>query len=227
MFRSAAAGALMLLLAAAPACASTLLHLAQTATVMVPPDELDASLRAQATSANAAEAQQRVNAMMADALARARQVAGVTVSTSGYTVWHTGPTPQDRTGHWLAGETLTLKSHDGPALLKLAGALQQKGLAMQQLEWRLSRQAEQKAHAAATKQAISQLRGRIDEAAGLLGLRFESFKDVQLNVPPTPVFPRMMGVAMATAAAAPPPSAVGQDIAVTATVEADAILLPR
>lgn len=225
MIRSVTAGALVLLLSAAPACARTLLHLTQTATVMVAPNELDASLRAEATNADPAEAQKQVNAMMADALARARQVAGVTISTSGYSVWRNGPTPKDHTVRWQAGQTLQLKSHDGATLLKLAGALQQKGLAMQQLEWRLSRQAEKKAHAEATKQAISQLRGRIDEAASLLGLRFGSFKQVQLGAPRTPVFPRVMGASMA--AAAPPPNAVAQDIAVTATVEADAILLPR
>lgn len=225
MIRSVTAGVVIVLLSTAPACARTLLHLAQSATVMVPPDELDASLRAEASSANAAEAQSRVNTMVTEALAQARKVVGVAVSTSGYTVWRVGPTPQDHSEHWQAGQTLELKSHDGKALLQLAGALQQKGLAMQQLEWRLSHQAEQKAHAEATKQAISELRGRIDEAAGLLGLRFESFRNVQLGVPKTPVFPRMMAAAMP--AAAPPPSAVAQDLAVTATVEADAILVPR
>lgn len=222
-----AALALALLLAASPAWAETLLHLAQTATVMVAPDELDATLRAQVTSANAADAQQRVNAMLADALAHARQVASVTASTGGYTVWRVGPTPQDRTERWEAGQTLELKSHDGAALLRLAGALQQKGLAMQQLEWRLSRPAETKAHAEATRQAISQLRGRVDDAAALLGLRFDSFKQVQLDVPKNPVFPRLMGAAAMAAPAAAPPSAVGQDVAVSATAEADAILLPR
>jgi len=222
-----AALALALLLAASPALAETLLHLAQTATVMVAPDTLDATLRAQVTSANAADAQKRVNAMIADALAHARQVAAVTTSTGGYTVWRVGPTPQDRSERWEAGQTLELKSHDGGALLKLAGELQQKGLAMQQLEWRLSRQAETKAHAEATRQAISQLRDRVDEAAALLGLRFGSFKEIRLDVPRTPVFPRMMTTAAMAAPAAAPPSAVGQEVAVTATAEADAILLPR
>ena len=112
-------------------------------------------------------------------------------------------------------------------MLKLAGELQQKGLATEQLQWGLSRQAERKAHAEATRQAISQLRGRVDEAASLLGLRFDSFKEVRLDVPKTPVFPRMMATAAMAAPGAAPPSAVGQDVAVSATAEADAILLPR
>lgn len=219
---------LALVLAASPAWADTVLHLSQTATVTEPPNELDATLRAQVTSTNTADAQKRVNTMIADALARARQVKGITVSTGGYTVWRVGPTQQDHTERWQAGQNLQLKGTDGTTLLKLAGELQQKGLATQQLEWRLSPQAERKAHAEATRQAISQLRGRIDEAAELLGLRFGSFKDVQLDVPKTPVFPRLMGAAaMAAPSAAPPPSAISEDIAVSATVQADAILLPR
>src|SRR5581483_9381281 len=94
------------LLAASPACAETLLHLSDSETVTVAPDELAASLRAEASSAKPADAQQRVNAMMADALARARQIAGVTVSTGGYSVWHVGPTPQDRTERWQASQSL-------------------------------------------------------------------------------------------------------------------------
>ena len=119
--------------------------------------------------------------MMADALARARQVPSVTVSTGGYTVWRVGPTPQDRSERWQAGQSLQLKSHDGPALLKLAGALQQKGFATEQLGWRLSREAEEKAHDAATKQALTRLRGRVEAIAALLGLRFDSFKAVRLG----------------------------------------------
>ena len=218
--------ALVVLLAAVPASAETLLHLAQTATVMVPPDELDATLGAQAVSPSPADAQQRVNAMMADALARARQVSAVTVSTGGYSVWRVGPTPQDHSERWQASQALQLKSHDGPALLKLAGALQQKGFATEQLAWRLSRQAEEKAHDAATKQALTRLRGRVEATAALLGLRFDSFKAVRLGSPSPPPYPRLMGAAMAAPAAAPP-NAVAEDVPVTATAEADAILLPR
>ncbi len=223
-----AACALAVLLAAWPACADTVLHLAETATLMVAPDELDATLRAEAVSASAADAQARVNAMIAAAVAQAHQVPAVTVSTGGYTVWRVGPTPQDRTERWQAGQSLQLHSADGAALLKLTSALQQKGFATGELAWRLARETEQKAHADATKQALTRLRGRAEEAAALLGLRFDSFKEVRLDSSaPPPPFPRMMTATVGASPAAAPANAVAGDVPVSATAEADVILLPR
>lgn len=217
----------LVLLAAGPAQAETLLHLTQTATVMVAPDQLDATLRAQVSSSSAADAQQRVNSMVADALARVRLVASVTVSTGGYTVWHFGPTPQNRTERWQASQSLDLKSADGPALLKLVGTLQQQGLGVVQLAWQLSPKAERKAHDEATTKALLRLRGRVEKVAALLGLRFGSFKAVRLGTPASRPFPRLVGATMEAAAPASPPNAVAAPEPVTATATADAILLPR
>ena len=209
----------------APLQAETLLHLGETATVMASPDELHASLQARAAGGSPADVQARVNAMMANALARARQVAGLTISTGRYVVYRTGPTAQDRIERWQGSQTLDLTSREGDGLLKLTGELQQQGLTVSQLGWRLSREVTEKAHAQAIKQALSGLRNRVEEAAGLLGLRFDSFKRVQIDTPPVLPTPRMM--AMSAAASAPtPPNAVAEDVAVTATAEADAVLLP-
>ncbi|MDR3537758.1 MAG: SIMPL domain-containing protein [Acetobacteraceae bacterium] len=217
------------LLAAGPAWAETHLHLGETATVMAAPDELAAAMRIEATSATAAEAQARVNTVMQDALARTKAQPGVTVSTGGYGVWRVGPTPQDRTERWQATQTLNLSSHDDAALLKLVGELQQKGLAVGSLGWRLSREAERRAHQEATKQALTALRGRAEEAAGLLDLRFEQFKDIRLDTaePQQPLYRAAMPAPMALAAVAPAPSVAPQDVAVTATAEADVVLQPR
>jgi predicted secreted protein len=210
---------------ASPAHAETLLHLADTETITVAPDELAATVRAEASSANPADAQQHVNAAMADALANARKVAGVTVSTGAYAVWHVGPTPQATSERWQASQSIELSGHDGVALLTLVGAMQRNGLAVGELGWRLSREAERKAHDEATRQALSALRGKAQEAAGLLDLRFDSFKEVRLDgVMPVPT-PRFVGAMAAMAAAAP--SAVAMDVPVSATAEADVLLLPR
>jgi predicted secreted protein len=215
-------------LAALPAHAETLLHLADTETVTAAPDELAVTLRAEAISPGAAEAQQKVNAMMADALAQARTVPGVGVSTSGYTVWRTGPTPQDRTERWQAGQTLSLHSHDGVALLKLVGTLQQKGLTVGQLGWQLSRDAARKADDAATHLALTALRGKADDAAASLGLRFDQFKAVRIGATPPMPMPRLTGaMPLMQSAAAPPPSVAAEDVPVSATVEADVILQPK
>jgi len=214
------------MLCASPAHAETLLHLADTETVIVAPDELTASLRAEASSADPADAQQRVNAAMADALAHAHKVAGVTVGTGAYAVWHVGPTPQDSSERWQASQSLELTSHDSAALLTLVGTLQHNGLAIGGLGWRLSRDAERKAHDEATRQAIAALRGKAQAAAGLLDLRFGSFKEVRLDSAAQVPTPRFVG-AMTAMAAPAPPNAVATDVPVSATAEADAILLPK
>jgi hypothetical protein len=111
-------------------------------------------------------------------------------------------------------------------MLTLTGSLQQQGLVVSSLGWRLSPAGERQAHQQATKQALVALRGRVDEAAVLLDLRFEHFKDIRLDsVAPQPLF-RAMAPAMGAAAAAPP-SVAAEDVPVSATAEADAILVPR
>ena len=220
--------AALLLLTATTAHAETLLRLSETATVTEHPDELDASLRVETTAPNAAQAQRLVNATMEDALAASKAVAGVTVSTGGYFVWRVGPAPLASPAHWQANQSLELTSHDGAALLKLVGDLQQKGLAIGQLGWRLSDSATRAARAEATKQAIAALRGRAEDAAALLNLRFDSFKEVRLDSPhPQPTMPRMMMAAPAAASSAAPPSAEPADVTVSATAEADVVLLPK
>ncbi len=166
--RSALIAAAAMLTACGPALADTILHLADTETVMAHPDELVATLRVEASAASAAATQQVVNNVMAAALARARQVAGVTAATQGYTGWQ-ATQPQ----RWQASQILTLRSHDGPALLTLVGELQQKGLATSELSWQLSSEASRTARDQAMREALSALRARAEEAAGLLGLRFE------------------------------------------------------
>ena len=223
-------GLLVALLALAPLAAAraddnTRLSLSETATVTVPPDELAAVLRAEATAPTPAEAQRMVNTTMADALARAREVAGVTAGTGGYGVFRDAAKPE----RWQASQSLTLRSADGAALLTLVGVLQQKGLAVSDLHWQLSDAAERRAQAEATRRAVAALRARVDEAAGLLGLAFVRFNAVRLDAQ-RPVRPlmRMMSVTPAAAAApAPPPSAAAEDIPVSATVEAEAALAPK
>ena len=56
----------------AQAAPTTLLHLSATSSVQASPDELIADLVAQSTSFSAAEAQRRVNAMMAEGMRSAQ-----------------------------------------------------------------------------------------------------------------------------------------------------------
>ena len=217
--------AAMLAATAAPALAAdTHLHLSESATVTVSPDEIAGFLRAEATASTAAEVQKRVNDQMRDAVAAAKDTPGVAVTTGGYAVWRT---VQNGTDRWQGSQSLSLTATDGAALLKLVGTLQQKGLALSGLNWRLARETERKARLEATQKALTTLRVRVDEAAAALDLRFGQFADVRLDSAPNQPLRAMPALAMSSRMADAPPTAVAEDIPVTASVEADAILLPR
>ena len=217
----------------APPVIQTVLKLAETATVTARPDELTASLRAEIIAGSAAEAQSRVNKAIADALAKAKAVSDVSVSTGNYGVYRVGPNPNDRSGadkteRWQASQSLELKSHNGAALLQLVGELQKSGLAVGSLSWGLSPEAARKTRAEATRLALAGLRGRADEAAALIGLAFDGFKEIRLDSDrPAPIRSRMMAPAMVGGAASAPPSAEAEDVTVSATAEADVLLRSR
>lgn len=210
-----------LLAIAGDAWANTALHLADTETVMAHPDLLVATLQAVATAPSAAAAQQQVNAAVSGAIARAGQVPDVTVSTQQYTSWQ-----PKQPGSWQASQTIRLRSHDGGALLALAGQLQATGLAATELGWELSPDATRKARDQAMREAIANLRARADEAASLLGLRFSSFDKINIAAPPPFLGPRMPALTMAAAEPAPP-NAVAEDVPVSATVQGDVTLVPK
>ena len=206
--------------------AQTVLHLSETASIAVLPDEIAGALRAEAIAPSAAEAQQKVNAVMADALQRAHRASGVVAATGAYTVWRTGPTPTDRQERWEAAQTLDLHASDGAALLTLAGELQQHGLATSELGWRVSERASETARQRATAEAVAKLRGRADAISGLLGLQFDAFKEVRLDSPAR--LPAMRTLSAATAGPAPTnPNVEPAQVEVTATVDADVLLKPR
>ncbi len=223
---SALAAALLAMapLAAPPAQAETLLRLTQQARVMVHPDTLAASLRIEAEAPTASAAQAQVNAQTAKAIALAKTAPQVVATTGSYNVWH-ATRPSDR---WHAVQTVQLRGTDGPAMLELVGQLQADGMAVQQLAWQLSPAASRKALSEATAEALKALRARATEAAGLLDLRFVEFREIRLDGnQPAPRAMPMLAMAANAGAAAPPPVAETEDVTITATVGADAVLAPK
>ncbi|MEO8716032.1 MAG: SIMPL domain-containing protein [Acetobacteraceae bacterium] len=206
--------------AASAARADTILDLSETATISAQPDEIAASLRAEAIAPAPAPAQEAVNRVMASALQNAHQLPDLTASTGAYSVWLPEPAhPGPPTG-WHASQSLELTSHDGKAMLALVGALQSQGMAVQSLAWRLSPETTRSTHAAALRQAVSGLRTRAEEAAGLLNLRFASFRTVRLTPEPPRAFPMAMRAAGFAA-----PSVEQGPVEVSATVTAEAVLV--
>ena len=215
---------LLALLAALPAQAETILRLSETGTVSVRPDRLVASLRAEADGATAADAQGKVNAAIAIAVDLAKKTAGVTVATTAYNVWQIAATPQ-AAQHWHGSQGIDLTGGDGAVLLAVVGTLQGQNLALQQLGWRLAPTTARAAQAEATRLAVTQLRGRAENAAASLGLVFVSFRSVNLD-PSTGPMPRAMMAMAAPAmgAAIPAPVAEAVDVTVEARVEAEIVL---
>lgn len=212
------------LLAVSPAVAiaapSTQLHLTQSATVTVQPDDFVVGFAAQADAATPALAQERVNKLAADVLAEARKVTGAKVATGSYGVWH-----QANPASWHANQGITVHGADAAALLKFAGEAQAQGVTVQQLGWRLSPAATRKADEEARDKALASLKSRAESAAAILGLHFAYFQEVTLGPPPAPIHPRMMMMAAAPAPAAAPVAATEGE-SVTQTVSAIAVLEP-
>ena len=211
---------LLLLMATPSWAAETLIRLAETAHVMVKPDELVAVLRAEGIGATAAAAQAQANTMVRRTLDAVAGKPGVTATTGGYGVWQRAkPNTQ-----WSAVQSVTLNSNDGPVLLALVGTLQAGQLALERLSWQVSPAVARRAQSEATKQALGALRGRSEEAAAILGLKFTGFREIRMVDQARPVMLMGAARAMAAPADAPPPSAEAEDADVTATVEADAVL---
>lgn len=199
----------------------TTLHLSETAEVSRAPDEVVATLRAEARAASAAAAQEAVNRAVAAAVTRAQAVASVRVSTGGY--W-TGRQEEGRA--WQAAQSVTLRGAEAPALLELAATLQSQGLAMQSLTWTLTRDAARTAREEASRQALDALRRRADALAAQLGQAVAGLREVRVDAPDRAPRP-MAAMRASSSSSATPPVAVAEDVVVSATVEAVVVLRPR
>lgn len=200
---------------------TTVLHLSATGSVQVAPDQLAAELVAQSTSPSAAMAQRQVNALMANGMKAAQAIAGVDARAVGYSV-----TPgDDKHATWIAQQTLELRGADGPALLDLAGKLQERGLALASLDWQLSRPVRLKAHEEASTAALKELQTQAGSAAATLGMHVDHLQDVRMDE--ASLRPRQLTPMLAAASRmSTPPQASAAPEEVTAQVSADVLLRP-
>lgn len=213
---------------------ATLLTLNETAERDVTPDTIRARLLAQASSEQAATAQNSVNAAMTKALARARAL-GLEVETGGYhTVQETPPRPQSLPAGarppapvWRAQQSLVITSTDDAKLLEAVGALQNEGLLLQELGHTVSRQQQRSLQDELINEALQRLTARAEKAAAALGLRFEGWARVRLSggMPPRPMMMKAMR-SESLAAGVPPVSAAGEQT-ISVGVDGEAILRRR
>ncbi len=219
--------ALATLTPTAPArAAETVLQLSQSVTIAVPPDELVVMLRIEVQAANPADAQSRLNTAARAAVTEMEKAEGVRVATMGYQVNRLPGPSGDRGGAWRATQTFRLSGQDGGAVLGLIGAMQQKGLSVTAMQWRMTPDTERKARQQVTREVLQSLRGRASDAADLLGMNFSHFRTIQLDGEDSAnAQPR--AAMMGRAAEAPGPVAPQEDILLTATAQVEAVLVGR
>lgn len=227
-----AAAAVMLFAAPLGAVAQTIIESAPTpqpvvtitasATNGVANDRMHAFMRAEADNADALQAASDVNARMARALARAKAVAGVDVSTAGYSSWQISE--PNRPLRWRVSQTLVLEGRDFAALSALVSKLQASdGLLLSGLNFSVSPMTRRAAEDALTQQAIKAWQQRAESAArgfGSAGWRAGRVT-IQTNDYGRPQ-PMLKGGMVAASAA--PVSVEGGTSDVTVTVSGEAIL---
>jgi len=131
-------------------------------------DHVQAWLRAEAESPNAANAASQVNAIIAKALARAKQSPGVRMATSGYSTQQMSE--KGKPNRWRVVQSVTVDSEDFAATANLITRLQEDdGLLLSGMNFSVSDQARRQAEEALTQQAIRSWQDRAQQASTALG----------------------------------------------------------
>ena len=202
----------------------TVLHLTQVAERKVARDLLRIELSVNETGADLVSVQSAINRRMAAALDRAHQVQGVEVETGSYSVYEEHPT--EATSRWHGSQSLILTGKAAEAMLKLAGALQADGLAMNALGYEVSPETVRGTEEDLTAEALAGLHQRAAAIADRLKLAILGYRDLRVGNaetgrPPTPRF------AMAAAQPMAAPVAAPGEAVISLSIEAELLLGPK
>jgi len=194
-------------------------------TVKVPPDELIADRNALGTAPSVVTAQRQVNSVGAKDKALTDKAAGIKVAFQSYSVTFIDEKPR----HWVAQQTVEMRGGDSEAVLALVGKLQAEGLSLGNLDSQVSPDRADKAHQAATIDALHSLWDQATEAGRGVGLEVDHFQHVGLEgETPRPIPMMRGGGQMAARVAMPAPVSTPEVPDITATVSADVSLrLPK
>ena len=206
---------------ALPAVAQTALNLSANGTAQAAPDEAVANFSVQAMKPDAASAQGAVNQAVAKAMAAAKAVPSVVVTTGGYNSYSSTPEGQSKP-QFTAQQSLTLSqpATDGvpdKAFTGLLAQLQADGLLLNGLTGDLSQAGQNKVQRAAIRDALTQLRAQANDIAAALHKKVGALKTLNVNTGggPMPPMPRMMAMA------APAPQSAPDKVTMTANVTAE------
>jgi predicted secreted protein len=210
-----------------PPTGHTVLNFSATERMSLPQDLLTAALRIEARNADPRKVQAEINTAMEKALATAKKAAGVKVTTGGYQVYEQRLERNLRM--WQGQQTLQLESKNAAAVLELAGQLQASGFATSGLSYSLSPEKAESVRDELMVKALGSLKAKAALVARSLGKSGYELVDVNLggDMPVMPMYRTMRAeVAMASADAAPPPSAEPGETEVAVSVSARALLKP-
>ena len=201
----------------------TVLHLSQTAERRVARDMLHADLRAEARGADPKSVEAAINRSMEKALAEAKKVSGIEVSTGSYAVHRetlTGSAPD-----WAGSQSLFISGTDSAAILALTATLQSDGLLMSNLDYQVAPATVRASESALTAEALSALGQRAAAVAqqlntAVLGYRNLTVGNAETTGGPMPRF----AMAVEATAAMPAPVAAPGEATVRVTVSAEVLL---
>ncbi len=204
---------------------TTIVKLQATGAVRMMPDLFESTLRSQHRAESAAGAQALVNSDIAAAIAMARDVKGVVVTTGTYNAWYLVRRGE---GIWQAVQTIRLTGSNGPELMALIGKLQSADMVVSDMHWRLSRAQRKLAREQATVKALARLQAEALLVARTLHARFERFRKIELAMHPIPVpeATRLMAPTAENAESFVAPTSIAGVDTVSARVSADAVLAP-
>lgn len=199
--------------------APTVLHLSQSAERRITRDLLHVNMHAEGKGADPKTVEAGINRTMAKALAEAKQVPGIEVSTGGYNVYR-----NNSTSEWTGSQSLFLSGTDSGALLALAGTLQGDGLVMSNLNYELAPATVRGAENVLTAEALAGLGQRAAAVAQQLHLSVLGYRNVTVGNAETTSGPMPRFAATAAASSMPAPVAAPAEGTVRVTVSADVLL---
>lgn len=192
-------------------------------------DLLVATLNYNAVNKNSRALQNEINSAMKKALDLVKKEKSVKINTGAYQVYETTE-PRTKEKKWRGNQTLTLKSKDADAVLKLTGKLQEMGLNTNGLSYTLSPETVVAVQDNLMEAALKQLQTRANRAAKALGKSSAELREVNTQGGGIPIQRRnyarsavmMESADMAMAA----PVAASGESTITLTVSARALLKP-
>lgn len=221
-----------------PGMGETILHISATERMQVPQDLLTASLRIEKENADAKAVQAEINTIMAKAVETAKAVTTVKTSTGHYYVYQYNPNPpvpqkdekevKKPEERWRGSQSLQLQSTSADDLLKLAGALQDSGLVMENLSYSLSPEKADEAKDSLMEAALTKVKAKAERAAKAMSKTRADLVEISVDSAdsymPQPVMGRALAMDAGGMEKASAPTATPGETEITLTVAAKALL---